>query len=143
MEYIGDYRGVVMVTSAGNEANASHHYLSSSVEVDENVEVELRVAEGEYGFTIELWTDATDLYSVGLISPDGEYSGKTEARLGEQRQINFLFGNTVVYIEYLLNAFDGGMNVSVFAFRIPLPAYGESGCLMTISIPAGSICGFP
>ena len=82
LESIGDYRGILVVTCTGNEANNSLHYLNNSVGVGENVEVELRVAEGETGFTIELWTDATDLYSVGLISPDGEYSGKTEARLG-------------------------------------------------------------
>ena len=121
MQNIGDYRGVMMVTSTGNEANFSHHYLSNPVEVNEIVEVELRVAEGEYGFTTELWTNATDLYSVGLVSPDGEYSGKTEARLGEQRQINFLFENTVVYIEYLLNAFDEGDECIRLRFQNPVP----------------------
>ncbi|MCI8339010.1 MAG: S8 family peptidase [Lachnospiraceae bacterium] len=121
MESTGDYRGIISVTSTGNEANQSNHYLSSSVEVDGNVEVELRVAEGDAGFTIELWADATDLYSVGLISPDGEYSGKTEARVGERRQINFLFENSVVYIDYLLNSFDSGDECIRLRFQNPAP----------------------
>lgn len=119
LESVGDYRGVIVVTSTGNEANQSHHYVNDSLGVDDSVEVELRVAEQEPGFTVELWSGATDLYSVGLISPDGEYSGKTEARLGEQRQINFLFENTVVYIEYLLNSFDGGDECIRLRFQNP------------------------
>ena len=108
LQEYGDYRGIFVVTSTGNEANASHHYQSNALREGENVEVELRVDEREEGFTTELWTNATDLYSVGVISPDGEYSGKTEARLGERRQIRFLFENTVIYIEYLLNSYENG-----------------------------------
>lgn len=120
LESTGDYRGVIAVASTGNEANKPHHYMNNSVEVGGSVEVELQVAEDESGFTVELWTNATDLYSVGLISPDGEYTGKTEARLGENRKINFLFENTVVYIEYLLNSVDGGDECIRLRFQNPV-----------------------
>lgn len=116
----GDYRGILVVTSAGNEANQSHHYEGESLGIGENVEVELRVADRESGFSLELWADATNLYSVGLISPDGEYSGKTEARLGERRRINFLFEDTVVYIEYLLNSFENGDQCIRIRFQNPV-----------------------
>lgn len=119
LEGYGDYRGILAVTAAGNEANTSHHYQNDSLGENEDVEVELKVGENERGFTLELWTDATDLYSVGLVSPDGEYSGKTQARLGEQRRISFLFAGTVVYIEYLLFSFENGDECIQIRFQNP------------------------
>jgi len=119
MESYGDYRGILMVTAAGNEANTSHHYQNDPLNGGDDVEVEVRVGENERGFTIKLWTDATELYSVGLISPDGEYSGKTQARLGEQRRVSFLFGGTVVYIEYLLFSFESGDECIQLRFQNP------------------------
>lgn len=119
LESYGDYRGTLIVTAVGNEANTSHHYQNSSIGSGENVEVEVKVGENESGFMLELWTDATELYSVGLISPDGEYSGKTQARLGEQRKINFLFAGTVVYIEYLLISYENGDECIRIRFQNP------------------------
>ena len=119
LENYGDYRRTIIVTAAGNEANTSHHYQNDLVETGDNVEVELRVGENERGFMVELWTNATELYSVGLISPDGEYSGRTQARLGERREISFLFAGTVVYIEYLLLSYENGDECIRMRFRNP------------------------
>lgn len=120
LQEYGDYRGVFSVTSGGNEGNAAHHYRSQTVEVDGNVEVELRVGAQEYGFSMELWTDSPDLYAVALIAPDGEYSGRTEARLGESRQIDFLFNNTVVNIDYLIVSTESGDECIRIRFTNPL-----------------------
>lgn len=119
LQEYGDYRGVFSVISTGNEANASHHYQSGAIAIGESVDVEIRVDEKEYGFTTELWTDATDLYSVGLISPEGEYTGKIEVRFGGKREISFLFANTVVYVEYLLNAYENGDECVRISIRNP------------------------
>lgn len=108
LAYYGDYRGTFVVTGVGNEANMSHHYRSEMVPAGESTEVELRVGPGRGGFTMELWSDAPNLYSVGLISPSGEYSGKTVARLGERSTIRFLFEQTTVQIEYLLISYESG-----------------------------------
>lgn len=119
LQEYGDYRGVFVVTGGGNEGNASHHFQSEPINVGDEVEVEVRVGEREYGFTLELWSDATDLFSVGLISPDGEYSGKTVARLGEKREVRFLFEGTVVTIEYLINSYENGDQCVRMRFRNP------------------------
>lgn len=120
LQEIGDYRGILAVAAGGNEANASHHYQNDTLNAGESVEVEIRVGENEGGFTAELWTSATELYSVGLISPGGEYSGKTQARLGEKRQVSFLFEETVVYIEYLLVSFENGDECIRLRFEKPV-----------------------
>lgn len=115
----GDYRGYLVVAAGGNEANASHHYLYDPTSHESEVEVEIRVGNNESGFTLELWAATTALYSVGLISPGGEYSGKTQAKLGEKRQVNFLFEDTVVYIEYLLVSFEDGDECIRLRFQNP------------------------
>lgn len=108
LQYYGSYVGTCVVTAAGNEANASHHYRSAGIESGSIEEVELLVGAGKGGFSMELWSDTPNLYSVGLISPSGEYSGKTIARLGEKRTIPFLLEQTTVKIEYLLISNESG-----------------------------------
>jgi len=121
MEEYGDYRGTLIVAAGGNEANASHHYLGNYVDDRTEDEVEVRVGENEFGFTMEFWAASTDLYSVGIISPGGEYSGKTQARLGEKRQIRFLFEKTVVYIEYVFLSVENGDECIRIRFQDPTP----------------------
>ena len=120
LQEYGDYRGVFCVTAGGNEGNAAHHYRSPMIEIDGEIEVELKVGAKENGFSMELWTDSPDLYAVALISPDGEYSGRTEARLGESRRIPFLFTNTVVYIDYLIVSAESGDECIRIRFENPL-----------------------
>lgn len=108
MSFYGSYRGTFMVSAAGNEANSSHHYYSGQINSGENAEVELRVGPGRGGFTMELWSGSPGRYSVGLVSPSGEYSGRTIARLGERNEIHFLFEQTTVEVEYMLVSAESG-----------------------------------
>lgn len=108
LQYFGSYLGTCIVAAAGNEANVSHHYRSAGVEPESSEDVELLIGPGKGGFSMELWSDTPNLYSVGLISPSGEYSGKTIARLGEKRTVPFLLEQTTVDIEYLLISNESG-----------------------------------
>ncbi len=119
IQYYGSFRGTFMVAAGGNEANVSRHYHSRSIAAGAVEEVELRVDQDRDGFTMELWSDAPELYSVGLISPSGEYSGRTTARQGEKRQINFLLEDTTVEIEYIIVAQENGDECIRFRFRYP------------------------
>lgn len=119
LQSYGDLRGFIVVAAGGNEANTSRHYKSEILEGGEKVEVEIRVGDPNSGFTMELWCDAPGLVSVALISPAGEYSGKTYARQGERERIEFLLENTVVDIEYLLVSFESGDECIRIRFRQP------------------------
>lgn len=119
LQSYGDYVGTLVVAGGGNEANISRHYHSDTIAAGGVEDVELRVAEGRDGFTMELWSDAPQLYSVGLISPSGEYSGRTVARQGERREIRFLFEDTVVEIEYLLISQESGDECIFMRFTNP------------------------
>ena len=63
-------RGVAVVTSAGNEGQARHHYSGQVSQNDAKVEV--KVGESEYGFTMELWGLAPNRYYVDIESPSGQ-----------------------------------------------------------------------
>lgn len=119
LQNYGDLRGFIVVTAGGNEGNTSHHYHSERLPAQEDTEVELRVGEREQGFTTELWCDAPGLCSVALISPSGEYSGRTYPRIGEKREIRFLLENTTVNIEYLLVSFESGDECVRIRFHNP------------------------
>lgn len=118
LQTIGDNRGVVVVTSCGNEANTSHHYRSETVAPNTEVQVEVRVGSNN-GFMLELWSEAPYLYSVALTSPNGEYSGKVQAGIGEKRSINFIFDNTTVDVEYQLLAYESGDECVQIRFSNP------------------------
>lgn len=115
---IGNFNGVGVVTSCGNEANSGRHYRSEMIEAGGDTEVEIR-SGGTSGFTLELWNYAPQVMSVGIISPSGEYSGKTFARYGERRKVNFILENTVVYIEYRLLAYESGDECIQMRFQSP------------------------
>ncbi len=115
---IGNFNGVGVVTSCGNEANTGRHYRSEMIEAGGNTEVEIRVGSTS-GFTLELWNYAPQVMSVGIVSPSGEYSGKTFARYGERRRVNFILENTVVYIEYRLLAYESGDECIQMRFQSP------------------------
>ena len=115
---IGNFNGVAVVTSCGNEANTSRHYRSATMAPGEELEVEIRAGTTN-GFTLELWSYAPQVMSVGIISPSGEYSGKTFARYGERRRVNFILENTVVYIEYRLLSYESGDECIQMRFQAP------------------------
>lgn len=104
--------------------------------------MELKVGAKENGFSMELWTDSPDLYAVALISPDGEYSGRTEARIGESRRIPFLFTNTVVYIDYLIVSAESGDECIRIRFENLWRGFGGYVFLMQITIRVFLIYGF-
>ena len=136
LQSYGDLRGFIIVTAGGNEANTSHHYHSEQLAAREDVEVELRVGERETGFTMELWCDAPELCSVALISPLGEYSGRTYARLGERQQIRFLLEDSVVDIEYLLVSFESGDECIRIRFLNPEPGIWRLRVFNETDLPA-------
>lgn len=104
-EYLSDgglRHGIAFVCAGGDEVNRGHHFQSSLMQPGQQEEVEIKVAPKETGFTIQLWADTTNVFSVGIISPSGEYSGKILARAGQTQVIPFILERTTVYVSYQL-----------------------------------------
>jgi subtilisin family serine protease len=96
---VGARSGRCIVIAGGNEANQRHHYYGTLKEENQYEEVELRVAENEYGLMMELWSSTPDVLSISLISPAGEEIPRITTSRGT-RQYDFLFEQTVVYIDF-------------------------------------------
>ncbi|MFV0344385.1 MAG: S8 family peptidase [Anaerocolumna sp.] len=103
LSYMGDQAGIGIVIAAGNEGNTGHH--ASGVitrQGDQHNTVELNIAPGVEGFTMELWGNAPGTFSIDILSPTGEYIPRIPARIGETREIRFIFEETVINVDYLL-----------------------------------------
>lgn len=114
---IADYPGVIVVTSVGNEGNMGRHYRGN---IDANIgyqTVELNVAEGEAGFSMELWGDSPGIFSIDIRTPSGESVSRIAPSLRVNREITFTFERTVIYVDYLLTESETGDQLILMRFK--------------------------
>lgn len=113
--------GVAVINPAGNEGNSGHHFYGI-VDTEVGYEtMELRVGENVSGFSMEIWGYAPNTYSIDILSPTGEYIPRIPARIGESRDINFLFEQTSILINYFLIEQQTGDQLILIRFRNPTP----------------------
>ena len=62
--------GSAVITAAGNETGARHHFRAVMDADTDEVTAELRVGEREAGFSMELWAENMGAYTVGFISDE-------------------------------------------------------------------------
>jgi len=91
---------VNFVAAAGNETNRGHHFFSSFNSEMSYIDAELRVAEGEKGFSMEIWADSVDFFSVAVISPAGEFTGKIPIQWLEGAVSRLLLEKVTIYTTY-------------------------------------------
>lgn len=102
---IGALRQHAVVTAAGNEGGARHHFSGDFSREDKETNnllqyVEIAVGKNVSGFVAELWAVAPELYSVEVLSPTGERVPRQRRGNGEQREYQFVLENTRVSISY-------------------------------------------
>lgn len=118
-----DVNNTVMILGAGNEANQRHHYYGKEKELNRPESVEIRVAEGVTGFTMEMWTDIPNIFTVSIVSPGGERIPFVPLRQIEEGHVyKFVFENTTVYIDYRL--FVERTNSELIFIRMEEPSAG-------------------
>lgn len=113
--------GIGVVVAAGNEGNARRHYHGA---VDPEVgfdTVELNVGENNPGFTMELWGDTPNIFSVDIRSPSGEYVPRIVPTLDENREVSFIFEQTIIIIDYQIVESQSGDQLILMRFRNPAP----------------------
>lgn len=118
---IGNFVGRAIVAAAGNEGSSNKHYYGTIDETLGYSEVELVVGPDEQGFAMELWGYAPFTYSIDILSPSGQYVPQIVGRLGENRRIEFLFENTVLYVDHLLIEAQTGDPFILMRFTNPAP----------------------
>lgn len=113
--------GVAIVVAAGNEGNARRHYFGV---VDANTgydTVELNVGENESGFSMELWANPPNQYTLDILSPSGEYISRLGASLDESRVVTFIFERTIINIDYQMVESQSGDQLILVRFTDPAP----------------------
>ncbi len=121
ISYNANKIGIAFVIAGGNEGNDGHHFYG---EVDKEMGytvVELNVGENENNFSMEMWGNSPGTYSIDMISPSGEYIPRIPARLGEFRNIGFIFETTVIIVDYVIVEAQTGDELILFRFRDPAP----------------------
>lgn len=115
----GDSPGTVVVVSAGNEGNTRRHFFSEIDPAIGSTEMEINVADNEYGFTLEIWGRAPDTYSIDILSPTGEYIPRIPERLRVTREIGFVFEKTTMNLDYQMVETSTGDELILLRFRNP------------------------
>lgn len=131
-KYLSDLnrrRNVAVVVAAGNEGNASHHFLGnlnravdemqSEQDVFENVEI--RVGEGERGFVCELWGSSPDVFEIGITSPGGERIPRISFNYEEGLSFDFVYERTKIDIDIVLVEEFSSQELIFMRFVLPTP----------------------
>lgn len=123
-DYINSFAasvGISVTIAAGNEGNRGHHFLGDITSGQEYEDVEINVDGEEKGFVTELWAAALHTFSVGLISPGGEFIDRIPARLNQRQRINFLLEPTKAYVYYELSEQQSGNELVLIRLEDPTP----------------------
>lgn len=121
LQALSGTRGFACVTGAGNETGFRHHYFGNLSPDQEYEDVELRVADSTSGFSMELWADVSELYTVGFVSPSGEVIERIPMTVGQETTISFQLDATRILISYQITESYSGRFLAFLRFTGPAP----------------------
>lgn len=121
LDTYGNIANRAIVIGGGNEANQRHHYLGN-VSDEKSQQVEIRVSEGNKGFSMELWSDPLNLLAVSVISPSGEKSYRFPIRSERTQDYAFVLEGTTITVDY--KVFVERLNAELVFFRFVEPTPG-------------------
>ncbi len=115
------FRGIIGVSAAGNEAGRAHHYYGTALNSTEYNAVEILVKEGTRGFCAELWGQPPEVYAVGFESPLGEVVQKIPPSLSYSENISFILENTKIFVSSEIIQTVSGSQLLFIRFTDPTP----------------------
>lgn len=121
LDDVARFPGVCVCTAVGNEGGTGHHFFGR-VQDDGYEEVEINVAEGEEGFSTELWAVDPDLFTVEIISPAGEVIPQIQGRPVVNRQYRLYFEGGTIWIQS--NLYDQSVGTQGIWIRFAEPVAG-------------------
>ena len=114
------YQTVISV-AAGNEGNARHHYSADLEPSNTYYDIEINVAAEEQGFSLELWGSSPTSHDLIIQSPSGERQEIFLTPPYSTQTIDFIFINTIVYVNFFLIENQSGKQLIFFRFLSPAP----------------------
>ncbi len=118
-EYINELalkRSRALVVCSGNEGNHAAHFSGSG-----NVDAEIRVGEGENGFSLEIWGSIPEIFSVSVITPGGESTSAIRVDNNQSRSFTFIYEETAIEIDSELAEQSSGKALMLIRFNRPTP----------------------
>ena len=115
------YNGTAFVIAAGNETGFDHHYRGTTTPANPSHQVEIRVDEPVAGFSMELWGQDVDVYSIGVLSPSGQKIPPKTIRTDQAETIRFLVENTVITLYSRITAIESSGQLIFLRIQDPLP----------------------
>lgn len=109
----------VFVIGGGNEGNTAHHYEGTYGEGELTKKIELRVAERETGFVMELWGEVPYEFTITIRTPGGEVLRPIFRNTAQSQMYSFIFETTKITVDYLLIESSSGMEFIRLAFDAP------------------------
>ncbi len=100
LDDVGQRRRRVIVTAAGNEANARHHYYGEIADRENYATVEVNVERAMNGFFAEMWSREPDLYEIAVVSPAGERLSRIASERQGRREYVFILEGTTLTVDY-------------------------------------------
>lgn len=118
---IGDFPGIAVTVSAGNEGNSRRHFYHTLDPSEPPVAVEMNVGENEKGFSMEFWGVPPIIYTFDILSPGGEYIPRISESLTSNREIGFFFEKTKIFLDYNMVEAETGKQEVLLRFQNPTP----------------------
>ena len=112
--------GSAVITAAGNETGARHHFRAVMDADTDEVTAELRVGEREAGFSMELWAENMGAYTVGFISPTGEVAREISVPLRGENTVFFLLEQTQITVYTQIADVSAGSQFIFMRFETPM-----------------------
>lgn len=112
--------GSAVITAAGNETGARHHFRAVMDADTDEVTAELRVGEREAGFSMELWAENMGAYTVGFISPTGEVAREISVPLRGENTVYFLLEQTQITVYTQIADVSAGSQFIFMRFETPM-----------------------
>ena len=112
--------GSAVITAAGNETGARHHFRAVMDASTDEVTAELRVGEREAGFSMELWAENMGVYTVGFISPTGEVAREISVPLRGENTVSFLQEQTQITVYTQIADVSAGSQFIFMRFETPM-----------------------
>lgn len=120
--YYANVYNLAVTLGGGNEANQRHHYYGKLGTQGDKETVEIRVGDNVSGFTMELWTDIPNIFSVSIVSPRGERIPFISVRESGSTSVHrFVFERTVIYVDYRLLVERTDSELVFMRFENPTP----------------------
>ncbi|WP_252230375.1 MULTISPECIES: S8 family peptidase [unclassified Clostridium] len=114
---IASVRGIALVAGVGNEGAAEGHASGVIKNIGEIDTMELNIPREIKNFSFLIWVKRPNKMSLNVISPTGEESSFIQAKRNKREEINFIFSNAKLKINYYMPEDFSGHEVIQVIFK--------------------------